>query len=81
MHSVRLEPTKLILIGTRTTYQATGDAGLLVDINSGTEVPRIYPLFMCIRYKCTYIYILNITRYFILVLPLPSDNVQHDLQH
>ena len=27
MHSVRLEPTKLILIGTRTTYQATGDAG------------------------------------------------------
>ena len=27
MHSVRLEPTKLILTGTRTTYQATGDAG------------------------------------------------------
>ena len=27
MYSVRLEPTKLILIGTRTTYQATGDAG------------------------------------------------------
>ena len=26
MHSVRLEPTKLILIGTRTTYQATGEA-------------------------------------------------------
>ena len=26
MHSVRLEPAKLILIGTRTTYQATGDA-------------------------------------------------------
>ena len=26
MHSVRLEPTKLILIGTRTTYQATGDS-------------------------------------------------------
>ena len=26
MHSVRLEPTKLILIGTRTTYQATGAA-------------------------------------------------------
>ena len=25
--SVRLEPTKLILTGTRTTYQATGDAG------------------------------------------------------
>ena len=29
MHSVGLEPTKLILIGTRTTYQATGDAGLV----------------------------------------------------
>ena len=27
-HSVRLEPTKLILIGTRATYQATGDAGM-----------------------------------------------------
>ena len=27
MHSVRLAPTKLILIGTRATYQATGDAG------------------------------------------------------
>ena len=29
MHSVRLEPTKLIFIGTRTTFQATGDAGVL----------------------------------------------------
>ena len=29
MHPVRLEPTKMILfmVGTRTTYQATGDAG------------------------------------------------------
>ena len=27
MHSVRLEPTKMILVGTQTTYQATGDAG------------------------------------------------------
>ena len=26
MHSVRNEPTKLILVGTRITYQATGDA-------------------------------------------------------
>ena len=25
MHSVRLEPTNLVAIGTRTTYQATGD--------------------------------------------------------
>ena len=28
MHSVRIEPAKLILVGTRITYQATGDAGL-----------------------------------------------------
>ena len=28
MHSVRLEPTKLILIASRTVYQATGDAGI-----------------------------------------------------
>ena len=27
VHSVRIEPTKLILVGTRITYQATGDAG------------------------------------------------------
>ena len=31
MHSVRLEPTNLILIGTRTTYQATGDSGLYME--------------------------------------------------
>ena len=40
MHSVRLEPTKLIWIGTRTTYQATGDAGIicyLVPKNSKIE--------------------------------------------
>ena len=27
MHSVRIELAKFILVGTRTTYQATGDAG------------------------------------------------------
>ena len=27
MHSVRIELAKLILVGTRMTYQATGDAG------------------------------------------------------
>ena len=32
MDSVRLEPTKLILIGTRTTYQATGDPSVSVYI-------------------------------------------------
>ena len=39
MRSVRLEPTNFILMGTRTTYQATGDAGtdlysLLLIFNS-----------------------------------------------
>ena len=29
MHSVRIEPTQLIVVGTRTTYQATGVAGIL----------------------------------------------------
>ena len=28
MHSMRIELAKLILLGTRITYQATGDAGL-----------------------------------------------------
>ena len=30
MHSVRIELTKLILVGTRITYKATGDAGSVV---------------------------------------------------
>ena len=29
VHSVVIEPTKLILVGTRITYQATGDAGYM----------------------------------------------------
>ena len=29
MHSVGIELTKLILVGTRITYQATGDAGAM----------------------------------------------------
>ena len=29
VHSVRIEPAKLILVGTRTTYQATGEAGFV----------------------------------------------------
>ena len=42
MHSVRIELAKLILVGTRITYQATGDAGscLLsgnVNQNKGTQ--------------------------------------------
>ena len=33
MHSVRIELAKLILVGTRITYQATGDAGVLLNYN------------------------------------------------
>ena len=39
MHSVGLEPTKLILVGTRTTYEATGGVGYLPGddcLQSGT---------------------------------------------
>ena len=32
MHPVRIEVAKLILVGTRITYQATGDAGYTVPI-------------------------------------------------
>ena len=39
MHSVRIELAKLILVGTRITYQATGDAGyvcmLFLSLQSG----------------------------------------------
>ena len=38
MHSVRLEPTKLILIGTRITYQATGDTGYNILLNKNTSI-------------------------------------------
>ena len=31
MHSVRIELAKLILVGTRITYQATGDAAYLCE--------------------------------------------------
>ena len=45
MHSVRLEPPKLILIVTRTIYQATGDAGV-------TSVMRVsyYELYSAARH-------------------------------
>ena len=32
MRSVELEPTKLILTGMRTTYQATGDYGVVCRV-------------------------------------------------
>ena len=37
MHSVGLEPPKMILISTRTTYQAAGDAGIAYSIVAQTR--------------------------------------------
>ena len=37
MHSVGLEPAKLILIGTRTTNEATGDAGNMIQYYDVTK--------------------------------------------
>ena len=42
MHSVRLKPTKLVLVGTRTTYQATGDAiYIIIYISIYVYIPGI----------------------------------------
>ena len=45
MHSVKLEPTKLILIGTRTTYQATGDAGVMILFENYPEGNAVVSTF------------------------------------
>ena len=37
MHSVRIELAKLILVVTRITYQATGDAGWALILNYSSE--------------------------------------------
>ena len=37
VHSVRIELAKLILVGTRITYQAAGDAGVLTEREKGTR--------------------------------------------
>ena len=45
MHSVGLEPSKLILIGTRTAYQATGEAGscmLLLGVDNNAVLSRLW---------------------------------------
>ena len=42
MPSVRLQlTTKLVLIGTRTTYQATGDTDLIVVLRSGSSIKNM----------------------------------------
>ena len=38
VHSVRIELAKLILVGTRITYQATGDAGWVELLKKDDEV-------------------------------------------
>ena len=45
MHSLRIEPVKLILVGTRTTYQATGDAGACQELRVG--LMRCYRARVC----------------------------------
>ena len=44
MHSVRVEPTKSILVGTRITYQDSGDAG---DICKGSFFLHPIPVKEC----------------------------------
>ena len=47
MHSVRIELAKLILVGTRITYQATVDAGWTCDKH------KQYGITMYIVYCCS----------------------------
>ena len=45
MHSVRIELTKMILVGTRITYQATGDAGCICNIYQMVYICRWYQVY------------------------------------
>ena len=58
VHSVTMELAKLILVGTRITYQATGDAGYTaVRINIILIVllcPRKNKYYIAVRSCCTY---------------------------
>ena len=54
MHSVRLEPTKLISIGTRTTYEAIGDAGYYFMIFGKTVVVCSWLLFTISSYDISW---------------------------
>ena len=48
MHSVRIELVKLILVGTRITYQATGDAGhVYVHCDIISRVRTLLLSFFC----------------------------------
>ena len=66
MHSVRLEPTKLILIDTRTTYQATGEytcTGVTV-IHSGTAVSRHLVIRHCHGPAVTFSFFFSLFSFF-----------------
>ena len=50
VHSVRIEPTKLILVGTRIIYQATGDCtGHLFRVRNGNTDPGLVSYFEMVR--------------------------------
>ena len=50
MHSVRIEIVKLILVGTRITYQATGDAGFMYN-KCRTTTPLPHTIYNASRPK------------------------------
>ena len=50
MHSVRIELTKLILVGTRISYQATRDAGCTTE-KKRLERQMRYPMVYIIRIR------------------------------
>ena len=58
MHSVRIELAKLILVGTRITYQATGEAGTFLFFfkqKTAYEIGvRLVGSEMCIRDRYLY---------------------------
>ena len=54
MHSVRIEHAKLILVVTRISYQATGDAGWVLILNCSSEArflidPSQKKVRVCVR--------------------------------
>ena len=62
--SVRIELAKMILVGTWITYQATGDAGC----------DSKYLLRICLVYFTPSIFVHNIRRYLVLIVPSCEGN-------
>ena len=67
MHSVILEPTKMILIGTRTTHRASSETAALLYQK---YVPIVHMFQGCFRWVCT----LLETRVRIGSLPITGDH-------